>query len=39
MHWACEKIAASTAIPDIVLLEGLLDKVCVSYSQSVRLDA
>ncbi|KAM0858443.1 hypothetical protein ACQ4PT_047830 [Festuca glaucescens] len=27
MHWACEKIAASTAIPDIVLLEGLLDKL------------
>ncbi|KAI4999587.1 hypothetical protein ZWY2020_004176 [Hordeum vulgare] len=27
MHWACEKIAASAAIPDVVLLEGLLDKL------------
>ena len=34
MHWACGKIAASTAIPDMVLLEALLDKVCVSYSQT-----
>jgi hypothetical protein len=37
MHWACEKIAASTAIPDIVLLESLLDKVCVSYSHTQYL--
>ena len=34
MHWACEKITASAAIPDVVLLEGLLDKVCVSCSQT-----
>lgn len=27
MHWACEKITASPAIPDAVLLEQLLDKV------------
>uniref|UniRef100_A0A0D3ES82 Protein VACUOLELESS1 n=1 Tax=Oryza barthii TaxID=65489 RepID=A0A0D3ES82_9ORYZ len=27
MHWACEKITASAAIPDTVLLEGLLDKI------------
>ncbi|VAH62500.1 unnamed protein product [Triticum turgidum subsp. durum] len=27
MHWACEKITASAAIPDVVLLEGLLDKI------------
>lgn len=33
MHWACEKITAASAIPDTVLLEGLLDKVCAHYSQ------
>nr|CAD1823793.1 unnamed protein product [Ananas comosus var. bracteatus] len=27
MHWACEKITASPAIPDAVLLEQLLDKL------------
>ncbi|KAL5228890.1 hypothetical protein ABZP36_017155 [Zizania latifolia] len=27
MHWACEKIAVSAAIPDTVLLEDLLDKL------------
>ncbi|KAL5220130.1 hypothetical protein ABZP36_024843 [Zizania latifolia] len=27
MHWACEKITASAAIPDTVLLGGLLDKL------------
>ncbi|VAH62507.1 unnamed protein product [Triticum turgidum subsp. durum] len=34
MHWACEKITASAAIPDVVLLEGLLDKLrlCKSIS-------
>jgi hypothetical protein len=38
MHWACEKITASAAIPDTVLLEGLLDKVCYlqSYSENSR---
>jgi hypothetical protein len=34
MHWACEKITASDTIPDTVLLEGLLDKVCVHYSHT-----
>lgn len=33
MHWACEKITASDTIPDTVLLEGLLDKVCVHWCQ------
>ncbi|RLM92748.1 hypothetical protein C2845_PM08G21410 [Panicum miliaceum] len=32
MHWACEKITASATLPDTVLLEGLLDKVCSCVS-------
>ncbi|CAL5342522.1 unnamed protein product [Camellia sinensis] len=34
MHWACAKIIASLAIPDITLLEILLDKfkICRSIS-------
>ena len=27
MHWACSKITASLNIPDVTLLEVLLDKV------------
>ncbi|AQK97135.1 Protein VACUOLELESS1 [Zea mays] len=34
MHWACEKITASTTLPDTVLLDGLLDKVCVCRSHT-----
>lgn len=37
MHWACEKITASASLPDTVLLEGLLDKVCVYYIQAYTL--
>ncbi|CAL5321707.1 unnamed protein product [Camellia sinensis] len=34
MHWACAKITASLAIPDVTLLEILLDelKICKSIS-------
>jgi hypothetical protein len=28
MHWACEKITVSPSLPDDVLLEALLEKVC-----------
>lgn len=31
MHWACSKITASLAIPDVTLLEILLDKVLFSF--------
>lgn len=31
MHWACSKITASLAIPDVTLLEILLDKVFVFF--------
>jgi len=33
-HWACEKITASANLPDTVLLETLLDKVCVYQSHT-----
>ena len=32
MHWACSKITASLAIPDVALLEILLDKVVLHVS-------
>lgn len=32
MHWACSKITASLAIPDVSLLEVLLDKVVLHVS-------
>jgi hypothetical protein len=35
LHWACEKIIASTNLPEIVLLESLLDKVCVYQSHTL----
>ncbi|CAL5333445.1 unnamed protein product [Camellia sinensis] len=34
MHWACAKIIASLAIPDITLLEILLDKLKICRSIS-----
>ncbi|CAL5343921.1 unnamed protein product [Camellia sinensis] len=34
MHWACAKIIASLAIPDITLLEILLDKLKIYRSIS-----
>ncbi|XP_028076570.1 protein VACUOLELESS1-like isoform X3 [Camellia sinensis] len=34
MHWACAKITASLAIPDITLLEILLDKLIICKSIS-----
>ena len=33
MHWSCTKITASLAIPDAVLLEIVLDKVCASFDR------
>uniref|UniRef100_A0ACD5W1V2 Uncharacterized protein n=1 Tax=Avena sativa TaxID=4498 RepID=A0ACD5W1V2_AVESA len=38
MHWACEKIAASAAIPDIVLLESLLDKFPFKLANSLLIE-
>ncbi|KAI7992437.1 Protein VACUOLELESS1 [Camellia lanceoleosa] len=34
MHWPCAKIIASLAIPDITLLEILLDKLIICKSIS-----